>query len=56
MDILKPAPWSRITGVKQREQRRLGDCCQWKAKGQCSKGDNNNILDFFVHAVLPNDS
>ena len=27
-------------GVKQREQRSLGDCWQWKANGQCSKGDN----------------
>ena len=27
-------------GMKQREQRRLGDCWQWKANGQCSKGDN----------------
>ena len=27
-------------GTKQREQRSLGDCWQWKAKGQCSKGDN----------------
>ena len=26
--------------VKQREQRSLGDCWQWKANGQCSKGDN----------------
>ena len=26
--------------VKQREQRSLGDCWQWKAYGQCSKGDN----------------
>ena len=27
--------------VKQREQRRSpGDCWQWKANGQCSKGDN----------------
>ena len=26
--------------AKQREQRRLGDCWQWKANGQCSKGDN----------------
>ena len=25
--------------VKQREQRSLGDCWQWKANGQCSKGD-----------------
>ena len=24
----------------QREQRSLGDCWQWKANGQCSKGDN----------------
>ena len=26
--------------VKHREQRTLGDCYQWKANGQCSKGDN----------------
>ena len=27
-------------GTKQREQRTLGECWQWKANGQCSKGDN----------------
>ena len=27
-------------GTKQREQRTLGDCWQWKANGQCRKGDN----------------
>ena len=27
-------------GTKQREQRTLGDCWQWKANGQCSGGDN----------------
>ena len=27
-------------GTKQREQRTLGDCWQWKSNGQCSKGDN----------------
>ena len=27
-------------GTKQREQRSLGDCWEWKANGQCSKGDN----------------
>ena len=27
-------------GTKQREQRTLGDCWQWKASGQCSEGDN----------------
>ena len=27
-------------GTKQCEQRNLGDCWQWKANGQCSKGDN----------------
>ena len=26
-------------GTKQRDQRTLGDCWQWKANGQCSKGD-----------------
>ena len=34
--------------VNKREQRTLGDCWQWKANGQCSKGDNcsfrNDIL------------
>ena len=27
-------------GTQQREQRSLGDCWQWKANGQCSKGDS----------------
>ena len=27
-------------GTKQRGQRTLGDCWQWKTKGQCSKKDN----------------
>ena len=27
-------------GTKQRVQRTLGDCWQWKANGQCSGGDN----------------
>ena len=27
-------------GTKKREQRSLGDCWQWMANGQCSKGDN----------------
>ena len=26
-------------GTKQREQRALGDCWQWKTNGQCFKGD-----------------
>ena len=26
-------------GTKQRGQRTPGDCWQWKANGQCSKGD-----------------
>ena len=25
--------------TKQREQRTLGNCWQWKANGHCSKGD-----------------
>ena len=37
---MRQTPWSRIRGTKQREQRTLGDCWQWKANGQCSKGDN----------------
>ena len=27
-------------GTKQREQRILGDCWQWKTNGQCTEGDN----------------
>ena len=27
-------------GTKQRKQRTLEDCWQWKANGQCTKGDN----------------
>ena len=27
-------------GTKKRGQRTFGDCWQWKANGQCSKGDN----------------
>ena len=27
-------------GTRQRGQKILGDCWQWEAKGQCSKGDN----------------
>ena len=30
-------------GTKQREQRILGDCWQWEANGQCSKGDNSSF-------------
>ena len=29
--------------TQQREQRSLGDCWQWKANGQCSKGDNGSF-------------
>ena len=29
-------------GTKQREQRILGHCWQWKTNGQCSKGDNSS--------------
>ena len=39
-EIMKGTPWSRIRGTKQREQRSLGDCWQWKANEQCSEGDN----------------
>ena len=30
-------------GTKQRGQRILGDCWQWEANGQCSKGDNRSF-------------
>ena len=30
-------------GTKQRQKIILGDCWQWKANGQCSKGDNKTV-------------
>ena len=30
-------------GTKQRGQRIFGDCWQWKANGQCSKGDSSSF-------------
>ena len=39
MEILRQTPWSRIRR-QQREQRTPGEYWQWKANGQCSKGDN----------------
>ena len=33
MEIMKETPWSRIQRTKQRAQRTLGDCWQWKADG-----------------------
>ena len=30
-------------GTKQRGQRIIGDCWQWKANEQCSKGDNGSF-------------
>ena len=38
-EIMKETSWSGIRGQNS-EQRTLGDCWQWKANGQCSKGDN----------------
>ena len=38
-EIMRETPWSRIRG-QQREQRTPGDCWQWKANAQCSKGEN----------------
>ena len=40
---MKGTLWSRIRGEKQRDQRTLGDCWQWKADGQCCKEDNCNF-------------
>ena len=37
---MKGTPWSRIRVTKQRGQKNLGDRWQWKANGQCSRGDN----------------
>ena len=46
-------------GTKQREQRSLGDCWQWKANGQCSKGDNCSFrhgTNMRAKATQPNPS
>ena len=46
-------------GTKQREQRILGDCWQWKANGQCSKGDNcsfRHVLNKRAKSTQPNPS
>ena len=40
MEILKENAVVKNQGTKQRVQRILGDCWQWEANGQCSKGDN----------------
>ena len=45
--------------VKQREQRSLGDCWQWKANGQCSEGDNCSFrhdMDKRTKSTHPNRS
>ena len=56
---MKETPWSRIRGTKQRGQRVLGDCWQWKANGQCSKGDNCSFrhdIDKRAKMTQPNPS
>ena len=43
--------------VKLRGQRTLGDCWQWKADGQCSKGDKCSFRQNFnkrAKLTLPN--
>ena len=46
-------------GTKQREQRNLGDCWQWKANGLCSKGDNwsfRHDVNIRAKSTQPNSS
>ena len=46
-------------GTKQREQRTLGVCCQWKANWQCPQGDNCSFrhdMDKRVKTTQPNPS
>ena len=46
-------------GTEQRGQRSLGDCWQWKANGQCSKGDNcsfRHSKDKLAKSIQPNPS
>ena len=39
MEIMRRNAVVKNPGIKQRVQRILGDCRQWKSKGQCSRGD-----------------
>ena len=39
-EIMKRNAVVKNQGTKQRGQRILGDCWQWEANGQCSKGDS----------------
>ena len=46
-------------GTKQCAQRSLGDCWQWKAKGQCSKGDTcslRHVMNKRAKSTQPNPS
>ena len=46
-------------GTKQREQRTLGECWQWKTNGQCSKGDNCSFrhdINKRAKTIQPNSS
>ena len=43
-------------GTKQRVQRILGDCWQWKANGQCSNGDHRSfrhVINMRAQPYLP---
>ena len=42
--------------MKQRGQRSLGDCWQWKANGQCSKGDTCSFRHDTNKRAQPNSS
>ena len=56
---MRETPWSRIRGQNNLDKRTLGDCWQWKANGQFSKGDNCSFRhDFNKRAKLtqPNPS
>ena len=46
-------------GTKQRGQRILGECWQWEANGQCSKGDNcsfRHVINKRAKITQPNSS
>ena len=51
---MKETPWSGIREQNSvNRERSLGDCWQWKANGQCSKGDNCSFRhDFNKRAKL----
>ena len=53
MRELKQEQWSRFAGVNVGVERGQGECHQWKAKGQCSRGDKCSFWHDEVKFATP---